>query len=178
MSTRTEEWFSIYIKGGESELQKAQDALRRGRIECHVRGWGRERAATSAGKPRAQVRVRHSQLERAQDVLAKAGVNCSSCSPIGRIGPGESELEGWMIGTVEAREQFSEVINRAAYGRERVILTRRGKPLVAMVPVEDVELLQELENRADLDALREVREEMKREGTVPWTQVKKELGLD
>ncbi len=38
--------------------------------------------------------------------------------------------------TVEARKQISEVINRAAYGKEGVILTRRGKPVVAVVPIE------------------------------------------
>lgn len=37
--------------------------------------------------------------------------------------------------TVQARDQFSEVLNRAAFGKERVVLTRRGKPLVAIVPI-------------------------------------------
>jgi prevent-host-death family protein len=32
-------------------------------------------------------------------------------------------------------------MNRAAYGKEQVILTRRGRPFVALVPLEDIELL-------------------------------------
>ena len=47
------------------------------------------------------------------------------------------------LSTAEARDQFSDVINRAAYGKERVVLTRRGKALVAVVPIEDVEWLRE-----------------------------------
>lgn len=53
------------------------------------------------------------------------------------------------LSTGAARDKFAEVLNRAAFGKERVVLTRRGKPLVAVVPIEDVELLEELEDRAD-----------------------------
>lgn len=44
--------------------------------------------------------------------------------------------------TVEVRTQLSEVINRVAYGKERVVLTRRGKELVAIVPIEDMKRLE------------------------------------
>lgn len=40
--------------------------------------------------------------------------------------------------TVEARENFSDLINKAAYGNERVILTRRGKALAAVIPLNDL----------------------------------------
>ena len=36
------------------------------------------------------------------------------------------------ISTVDARNSFSEVINRAAYGKERVVLTRRGAIVILM----------------------------------------------
>ena len=51
------------------------------------------------------------------------------------------------LSTGAARDKFAEVLNRAVYGKERVVLTRRGKPLVAVVPIEDVELLEELDDR-------------------------------
>lgn len=44
------------------------------------------------------------------------------------------------MSTVEARENFSEMINQAAYGNQRVVLTRRGKPLVAVISLQDLEL--------------------------------------
>lgn len=48
--------------------------------------------------------------------------------------------------TVEARENFSELINQAAYGKERVVLTRRGKELVAIVPLSDLDSLRSNES--------------------------------
>ncbi len=48
---------------------------------------------------------------------------------------GKTMLE---MSTVEARENFSDLINKAAYGNQRVVLTRRGKPLVAVVSLEDL----------------------------------------
>lgn len=79
--------------------------------------------------------------------------------------------------TVEARKQIGEVINRAAYGKERVILTRRGKPLVAVVPIEDVETLEALEDRLDIEEAHKVLADAEKEGTVPFKEVKKELRL-
>lgn len=46
------------------------------------------------------------------------------------------------------------MLNRAAFGKKRVVLTRQGKPLVAVVPIEDVEPLEELEDRADAEVAR------------------------
>ncbi len=81
------------------------------------------------------------------------------------------------ISTVEARNQFVEVINRAAFGKERVILTRRGKEVVAVVPIEDVRLLEQLEDRLDLEEARAALAEARSEGTVPWESIKAELRL-
>lgn len=49
------------------------------------------------------------------------------------------------MSTVEARENFSEMINQAAYGNQSVVLTRRGKPLVAVVSLQDFENSQTAE---------------------------------
>lgn len=81
------------------------------------------------------------------------------------------------LSTAEARDQFSDVINRAAYGKERVVLTRRGKALVAVVPIEDVELLRELEDRIDLEDARIAIAEAEEKGTISLAELKSELGL-
>ncbi len=81
------------------------------------------------------------------------------------------------IPTVKARDEFSDLVNRAAYGKERVVLTRRGKPLAAVVPLEDVELLERLEDRIDLDAARAALAEARDDGTVSWEEIKAEIGL-
>jgi prevent-host-death family protein len=43
------------------------------------------------------------------------------------------------IPVTEARAQLSDLINRVGYGGERIVLTRHGKPLVALVPAADLE---------------------------------------
>ena len=81
------------------------------------------------------------------------------------------------ISTVEARDQFSDLVNRVAFGKERVVLTRRGRELAAVVPIEDIELLRRLEERIDLDDARAALAETRKKGTVPWSRLKKEVGL-
>ena len=79
-----------------------------------------------------------------------------------------------IITTVEARDRFSDLLNRAAYGKERVVLTRRGKELVAVVPLEDLELLEAIEEVIDLQDARKALEEP---GSVTLDGLKQELGL-
>ncbi len=43
--------------------------------------------------------------------------------------------------TTEAREVLSELVNRAAFGRERVIITRHGKELAVLISIDDLERL-------------------------------------
>ncbi len=81
------------------------------------------------------------------------------------------------ITTGKAREQLSNVINRAAFGKERVVLTRRGKEIAAVVPIEDVKLLEEIEDRIDLEEARAALAETKLKGTIPWKKIKVDLGL-
>lgn len=81
------------------------------------------------------------------------------------------------ISTVAARNQFAEIVNRAAYGRERIILTRRGQELVAIVPIEDVRMLEAVEDRLDLEEARAALAEADVEGTIAWEALKAELGL-
>jgi antitoxin Phd len=52
----------------------------------------------------------------------------------------------------KAREEFPEVVNRAAYGKERTIVSRRGKDLAAVIPMEDLRLL-ELLSREEMDRI-------------------------
>ncbi|MPZ23020.1 MAG: type II toxin-antitoxin system prevent-host-death family antitoxin, partial [Dehalococcoidia bacterium] len=54
------------------------------------------------------------------------------------------------ISSAEARQHLSELISRTAYGKERIVLTRRGKGIVALVPVEDLDLLERIENLIDI----------------------------
>lgn len=48
------------------------------------------------------------------------------------------------IPVTQARAELADLINRVVYGGERVVVTRHGKPLVALVSAADLERLQEL----------------------------------
>ncbi len=43
----------------------------------------------------------------------------------------------------EARARLADLANRVAYGGERVVLTRHGRPFVALISAEDLSLLEE-----------------------------------
>lgn len=49
------------------------------------------------------------------------------------------------IPVTQAREELAELINRVAYGHERIILTRHSKPVACIVPPEDLAELEERE---------------------------------
>ncbi len=81
------------------------------------------------------------------------------------------------VSVSEAREEFAELVNRAAYGHERVLVSRRGRPIAAIVPIEDVELLERMEDEFDLNAARTALADPENAVPLPWEQVKVELGL-
>ena len=81
------------------------------------------------------------------------------------------------ISTVDARDNFSDLVNRAAYGKERMVLTRRGKSVAAVVPLEDLEILEFLETRIDYEEARRALAEAKDDKFVAWENLKADLGL-
>ena len=77
------------------------------------------------------------------------------------------------VASSTARSEFADIVNRAAYAGERVIVHRRKKPVAAVVPLSDLDLLEQIEDRIDLEDARK----RLHEPTVPWTKIKKGLGL-
>jgi len=81
----------------------------------------------------------------------------------------------------KAREEFPEIVNRAAYGKERTIVSRRGKDLAAVIPIEDLRLLERLGreelDRIDIEDARAALAEADEKGTISEEQVRKRLGL-
>jgi prevent-host-death family protein len=65
------------------------------------------------------------------------------------------------IPVTQARAELADLINRVVYGGERVVVTRHGKPLVALVSAADLERLEELQEPAEeqvISAVSSVRE--------------------
>jgi prevent-host-death family protein len=79
------------------------------------------------------------------------------------------------ISTVDARKKFADIVNKVAYGKESIILTRRGQNVAALVSMEELELLQQIEDRIDIkDALKALEENG---DNISATEMWKQLGL-
>ena len=63
------------------------------------------------------------------------------------------------IGVTEARDQLGQLVNRAEYNQERIVLTRNGRPVAAIVPMEVLRELEAAEDAAGLEAARQAAAE-------------------
>jgi prevent-host-death family protein len=48
------------------------------------------------------------------------------------------------VSMTQAKNELADVVNRAAYGGERIVLLSRGKPKAAIISFEDLQLLEGL----------------------------------
>jgi len=79
------------------------------------------------------------------------------------------------ISTADARKNFSTIVNHVCFGKESIILTRRGEEIAALVAMDELRLLQELEDRMDIaDAIKSLKEKGE---DISADQFWKKLGL-
>jgi len=79
------------------------------------------------------------------------------------------------ISTADARKNLSNIVNRVTFGKESIILTRRGEEIAALVGMDELRLLQEIEDRIDIaDAIKAIKEPG---DDIPAEQFWKKLGL-
>jgi prevent-host-death family protein len=76
-----------------------------------------------------------------------------------------------------ARSHLTDIANDVAYAGSRAVITRKGRKLVAIVSIEDLETLEAIEDRIDLDDARKALASVKKRGTVSWASIKKKLDL-
>jgi prevent-host-death family protein len=81
----------------------------------------------------------------------------------------------------KAREAFSDTLNRVAYGKDHVVLHRRGKDLVALIPAEELRVVEKVldavEARLDLEDAEAALADPRNKKTIPWEEIKRSLGL-
>jgi len=77
------------------------------------------------------------------------------------------------------RQKLADALNRVAYRRERIVLERHGKDVAALVPLDDLALLEKLEERMDVEAAEQALADVRQSGekSIPWQDVKRSLGL-
>lgn len=86
------------------------------------------------------------------------------------------------LNSTQARLQFADIVERAQFKKERIIISKRGKEVVAVISVEDLRLLEELEaqeDKEDIEAAEAVLLSMKEKGEkfIPLDEVLASLGL-
>jgi len=69
----------------------------------------------------------------------------------------------------EAKRSFSELLNRAAFGQERIVITSHSNPKAAVISIEDLRRLEWLEEVA---AAIEGIEEFEAGETLDWREVR------
>lgn len=79
------------------------------------------------------------------------------------------------ISTAEARKNFADVVNKVAYGKEPIVLTRRGQEVAALVSIDELELLQQIEDRMDIEDAKKALAEPG--NNISSEEVWKQLGL-
>ena len=77
-----------------------------------------------------------------------------------------------LVSVSDAKISFSKLINRAAYGRERIVLTSHGQPKAALVSMDDLHRLEELE---DAQAVGDALAENERGETITLAELEAEL---
>ncbi len=66
------------------------------------------------------------------------------------------------------------MLGTGVYGGERIVLQRRSRPVAAVVSMADLELLNSLEDRADVKSALKARKE---KGGIPLEKIKARLGM-
>ena len=86
-----------------------------------------------------------------------------------------SEPRMTRVTATELRVAISDLLDRVARHGERVVVERYGKRVAALVSPEDLELLEAIENRMDIEAAREA---LREPGRRSWDEVRAELARE
>jgi prevent-host-death family protein len=79
------------------------------------------------------------------------------------------------ISTAEARKNFADIVNKVAYGKEPIVLTRRGHEVAALVSIDELGLLRQIEDYIDIEDAKKALAEPG--DNVSAKEVWKQLGL-
>src|SRR5580700_10612777 len=82
------------------------------------------------------------------------------------------------ISIADLRARLGDLVSRVSYKHDRVVITKHGKPVAALISASDMEKFEELEDWNDTKAAEAAIRETKRDGgPIPWSVVKREMKL-
>lgn len=78
------------------------------------------------------------------------------------------------VSVTQARKDLGDIFGEVNYHKDRILLTNHKK-CVAIVPMEDLEILEALENADDIREARLALRECEKRGSISLTEMKKRL---
>jgi prevent-host-death family protein len=81
------------------------------------------------------------------------------------------------VSVADARSDLADLLNRVAYGKERLVITRHGRELAALVPVEDLQLVNRLRRFVARKDVARALAELDAGKAPTWEQLREELAL-
>jgi prevent-host-death family protein len=81
------------------------------------------------------------------------------------------------VSIADARHDFAELLNRVAYGKERLVITRHARELAAIVPVEDLKITNRLRRFVARKGVARVLADLEGGNAASWRRLREELGL-
>lgn len=78
------------------------------------------------------------------------------------------------LSMTDARQEFTAIANKVMVTGQRICISKNNKPAFAVVPITDVELLQALEDKLDLE---EALIALKETGSISLEDLEKQAGL-
>ena len=77
-----------------------------------------------------------------------------------------------IIHATRARRRWSAVLSRVYFADERIVIVRSGREVAAIVPHEDLELLEHPADEADIEAARHEIGAAKGQRHILWDEMK------
>jgi prevent-host-death family protein len=85
------------------------------------------------------------------------------------------QVEEKRVSLAEARKKLGDLIAEVRFGSENIIITKNNKDAVALVSMEEYQLLSDMRNLRELDEARALYAQAQREGTISHEDVVREL---
>ena len=76
------------------------------------------------------------------------------------------------VSTAEARKNLADLLNKVAYAKEHVVVKRRGQAIAAIVPMEDLGLIERFRRLLEHDEVVQALEELDAGRTVSWADLR------
>jgi prevent-host-death family protein len=78
------------------------------------------------------------------------------------------------VSMTKARQNFTDIANRVMFGNERICVQKNNKAAFVLVPAEDAEILEALEDQIDIQAAKAA---MKKGKFINLEDLIKQLGI-